>query len=54
MVTTIGGYAFANCTSLKEIHIPQISSLGAGAFGSCTQLETVDWGSSSSLLALVA
>jgi hypothetical protein len=49
-VTTIGGAAFASCTSLTSINIPHmnvlarksnLSTIGAGAFRGCTSLTSV-------------
>lgn len=44
--TTIGDSAFANCTSLKEINLTNVSSLDMYAFSKCSALETVIMGSS--------
>ena len=41
-VTSIGLYAFYNCTSLKSITIPSsVTSIGYGAFEDCTSLNDV-------------
>jgi len=38
-VTSIGDYAFSNCTSLISVLIPDsVTSIGNGAFGGCTSL----------------
>lgn len=44
-VESIGYRAFAECTALKEIKIPDtVNSLGNGAFSNCTALEKVTLG----------
>lgn len=41
-VTTIGQFAFANCTSLTSIDIPSsVTSIRSGAFQGCTALTSV-------------
>ena len=41
-VTTIGEYAFANCSRLVSVTIPNnITAVGSHAFAYCTNLETV-------------
>ena len=41
-VTSIGYYAFANCTNLKKATIPDgVTSIGEGAFTNCPSLESV-------------
>jgi hypothetical protein len=41
-LTTIGGYAFYNCTGLTEITIPEgVTEIGNSAFGNCTGLTEI-------------
>ncbi len=41
-VTSIGSFAFSNCTSLTEVTIPDsVTSIGYGAFYKCTSLTSV-------------
>lgn len=41
-VTSIGSYAFYNCTSLESITIPdRVTSIGMGAFFGCISLENI-------------
>ena len=41
-VTEIGGSAFAGCTNVKEIKLPEtLETIGYYAFGSCTGLESI-------------
>lgn len=41
-VTSIGAYAFYNCTSLESITIPnRVTSIGMGAFFGCISLENI-------------
>ncbi len=42
-VTSIGYYAFANCTNLKKATIPDgVTSIGEGAFAYCESLESIN------------
>ena len=42
-VTSIGDYAFDNCTSLTSIEIPSgVTSIGDGAFAYCTSLTSIE------------
>lgn len=44
-VETIGYRAFAECTGLKEVRLPDsVTEVGNGAFGDCTALRTVTLG----------
>lgn len=40
-ITSIGGYAFRNCTALTEVDLPTVTSLGSNAFYGCTALNEV-------------
>ena len=42
--TTIGGYAFKDCTSLASISIPSATTNASGAFSGCTATEYVTFG----------
>ena len=42
-VTTIGEYAFCECTSLTNINIPTITTIPVGCFKGCKRLENVDF-----------
>ena len=44
--TSIGNNAFKDCTNLKTITLPKVSSntsIGTGAFENCLSLETIDF-----------
>lgn len=42
-VTSIGMFAFANCTALNQVDIPpSVQKIGIGAFGNCTALKNVN------------
>lgn len=41
-VTTVGGYAFYECTALTEVELPEATQLGDYAFYSCTALTTAE------------
>ena len=46
-VTSIGGYAFAECASLTSVMIPDsVESIGVNAFDECTRLESAVIGNS--------
>jgi hypothetical protein len=40
-ITSIGNYAFQNCTALKTVNLPEAATFGTSAFNGCTALETV-------------
>ena len=41
-VTSIGGYAFSECTALTSVTIPSsVTSIGYGAFSECTALTSI-------------
>jgi hypothetical protein len=40
-ITSIGGYAFFNCTALETVSLPAVTSIDAYAFSDCTALKTV-------------
>ena len=40
--TSIGKYAFLECTSLVDISLPNVTSIGVYAFGDCTWLTKAD------------
>jgi hypothetical protein len=42
-VTSLGNYAFDNCTSLASVDFPELTSLGVMAFAGCSALEEVDF-----------
>lgn len=42
-VTSIGQYAFAGCTNLKNVYSPSVTSIGQYAFASCHALEYVSF-----------
>ena len=41
-LTSIGNYAFYNCTSLTNIDLPVCTSIGYSAFSDCTSLTNID------------
>ena len=42
--TGIGDYAFADCTSLTSITIPNsVNSIGSGTFNGCTSLTSITY-----------
>ena len=43
-VTTIGDYAFADCTSLASVSLPAATNIAFYAFYGCTRLASVDFG----------
>ncbi|MDE6339471.1 MAG: leucine-rich repeat protein, partial [Muribaculaceae bacterium] len=49
-VTSVGNYAFASCSSLKEINIPEsVSRIGGSAFYDCQELQRAEFSSIESL-----
>ncbi|MGN1227762.1 MAG: leucine-rich repeat domain-containing protein, partial [Christensenellales bacterium] len=47
-VTSIGNYAFNNCSSLESIRIPEgVTSIGNGAFGNCKALTEINYNATS-------
>lgn len=48
-IKSIGGWTFADCTSLKEIDLSNINSIGEHLFNGCVSLEKVTLGSLVSL-----
>jgi hypothetical protein len=47
IVTSIGGYAFQNCTGLTSITIPDsVTSIGSSAFYQCSSLTSINIGNS--------
>ena len=43
-ITSIGNYAFNNCTALQNVTIPMsVKKIGTGAFSGCTGLKRVDY-----------
>ena len=40
---TIGKYAFANCSRLKDVAFPQITQIGGYAFQNCTSLRSISF-----------
>ncbi len=40
-ITTIGAYAFRNCTLLTSIELPALTNVGANLFSGCTSLQSV-------------
>lgn len=40
--TSIGNYAFSECTSLTSVDLPKVTEIGKYAFGWCTSLTSID------------
>ena len=52
-LTTIGGYAFYDCSSLTSIDIPAgVTSIGSSAFWNCSNLESVTFAEGSQLTSI--
>ena len=52
-VTSIGDYAFYNCTSLESVTIPDsVTSIGSSAFAYCKSLESITFGENSRLTSI--
>ena len=41
VLTTVGDYAFRDCSSLKEIDLPNATTVGSRAFHSCSSLKEI-------------
>lgn len=41
-VTSIGDYAFVDCTSLTEVNMPSVTEIGTSAFYGCKSLKSID------------
>jgi hypothetical protein len=52
-VTAIAGYAFANCTSLKEVCFSKILNFANYAFENCSSLSRIYFGSKVSITASI-
>ncbi len=48
-VTSIGGSAFFNCSSLEEINLGSVTSIGYSAFSNCSSLEEINLNSVTSI-----
>ena len=42
VLTTVGTYAFGNCTALIAVDLPNVTNLGSNAFYSCSSLASVN------------
>jgi hypothetical protein len=42
-VTTMGTYAFHNCTALVDVHLPKITALGGYDFQNCRKVKVFDF-----------
>lgn len=47
--TSIGGYAFTDCTNLSNVNFPNATSIGQNAFSNCADLVSVDFPSITSI-----
>jgi hypothetical protein len=50
-VTSIGTYAFYNCSGLTTVNLPLATSIPSQCFYSCTKLQHADFGKASSIAA---
>lgn len=50
-VTTIGAYAFIQCSNLTAVSFPNVTTIGSCAFSSCINLSTVSFPSASTISA---
>ena len=48
-VTTIGEYAFSDCSALTSVSMPAVTTIGYGAFGSCEALTSVSMPSATTI-----
>lgn len=42
VLTKIGGYAFAGCTTLTEVELPNVTTIGLYPFHKCTSLKSIN------------
>ena len=47
-VTSIGQYAFRDCSNLTKLSFPEVTSIGSSAFQSCSKLTTIYVGTNTS------
>ena len=48
-ITSIGNYAFANCTNLTSVSFPKVTSIGSYTFQDCTNLTSVSFPAATSI-----
>ena len=51
-LTSIGNYAFYNCTSLTNIDLPVCTSISSSAFNNCTSLTSIKLANTSKICTL--